>query len=405
MTCHLGDFAEYAALRRRLDGPRGRAVASGAGPPARRGRGSRSSRCGPGDVIRRARPAAAPGSRSCSTPACAERWTARARTCSTLDRQVRRLSLVDFPTPVEPLDRCGSQGLQPAQPAVAPRPRRRRCATRGPRPTGRRVAAARAGGGTRARTRSSLELRAAIRAHPCHGCAEREEHARWAERYHRLRPRDRRAAPPRSRAGPTRSPGSSTGSATCSTELGYLTATTGHAGTAPRLRAPLQRARPAGRRVPARRRVGGPGRPPSWRRALSALVYESRNPTTPRRPGSRRRGPDGARRDVPHLGRLDALEREHRLSFLREPDLGFAWAAYRWAGGHRLDDVLRRRRPGRRATSCAGCKQLVDLLGPDRRRGGRPAAASRRTAPRRRRLRRRRRLAPWRARRTPPAVL
>jgi ATP-dependent RNA helicase HelY len=37
---------------------------------------------------------------------------------------------------------------------------------------------------------------------------------------------------------------------------------------------------------------------------------------------------------------LDQLEREHRLSYLREPDLGFAWAAYRWAGGADLDDVL-----------------------------------------------------------------
>jgi len=37
---------------------------------------------------------------------------------------------------------------------------------------------------------------------------------------------------------------------------------------------------------------------------------------------------------------LAAVEREHRLSFLREPDLGFAWAAYRWAGGAGLEDVL-----------------------------------------------------------------
>ncbi|NED03661.1 hypothetical protein G3I55_18560, partial [Streptomyces sp. SID6648] len=29
-------------------------------------------------------------------------------------------------------------------------------------------------------------LRKAIRAHPCHGCDDREDHARWAERYHRL---------------------------------------------------------------------------------------------------------------------------------------------------------------------------------------------------------------------------
>ena len=30
-------------------------------------------------------------------------------------------------------------------------------------------------------------LRASIREHPCHRCPDREEHARWAERYWRLR--------------------------------------------------------------------------------------------------------------------------------------------------------------------------------------------------------------------------
>jgi ATP-dependent RNA helicase HelY len=37
---------------------------------------------------------------------------------------------------------------------------------------------------------------------------------------------------------------------------------------------------------------------------------------------------------------LDGLERENRLDFLREPDLGFAWAAYRWAEGAALDELL-----------------------------------------------------------------
>src|SRR4029078_9996992 len=31
-----------------------------------------------------------------------------------------------------------------------------------------------------------LQLREAIRRHPCHGCDDRENHARWAERDHRL---------------------------------------------------------------------------------------------------------------------------------------------------------------------------------------------------------------------------
>src|SRR6476659_3617452 len=29
-------------------------------------------------------------------------------------------------------------------------------------------------------------LRAELRAHPCHGCSDREDHARWAERHHKL---------------------------------------------------------------------------------------------------------------------------------------------------------------------------------------------------------------------------
>ncbi|BAS18101.1 probable helicase HelY [Arthrobacter sp. Hiyo8] len=31
------------------------------------------------------------------------------------------------------------------------------------------------------------DLRRALRAHPCHGCSEREDHARWAERWWKLR--------------------------------------------------------------------------------------------------------------------------------------------------------------------------------------------------------------------------
>jgi ATP-dependent RNA helicase HelY len=80
---------------------------------------------------------------------------------------------------------------------------------------------------------------------------------------------------------------------------------------------------------------------PQLAAALSALAYESRNPDDvepPRVPG----GPVKPilAEMVSIFGRLDALEREHRLSFLREPDLGFAWAAYRWAGGADLEDVL-----------------------------------------------------------------
>jgi ATP-dependent RNA helicase HelY len=61
-------------------------------------------------------------------------------------------------------------------------------------------------------------------------------------------------------------------------------------------------------------------------------------------------------------GTPDALERDLKLDFLRAPDLGFAWVAYRWAEGDDLDDVLRV------SDLAAGdfvrwMKQLIDLAG------------------------------------------
>jgi ATP-dependent RNA helicase HelY len=61
-------------------------------------------------------------------------------------------------------------------------------------------------------------------------------------------------------------------------------------------------------------------------------------------------------------GRIDGLEKDAALDVQREPDLGFAWAAYRWASGHRLEAVLSD------AELQAGdfvrwVKQLLDLLG------------------------------------------
>ncbi|WP_254185704.1 hypothetical protein [Nocardioides panacis] len=75
--------------------------------------------------------------------------------------------------------------------------------------------------------------------------------------------------------------------------------------------------------------------------ALSALVFESRRPddaAAPRLPGGRLQGVLAEM--VALWADLDALERENKLDFLREPDLGFAWAAYRWAEGASLDEVL-----------------------------------------------------------------
>jgi len=59
---------------------------------------------------------------------------------------------------------------------------------------------------------------------------------------------------------------------------------------------------------------------------------------------------------------LERLEKDHKLAFLRAPDSGFAWTAYRWAEGDALDEILTR------ADLTAGdfvrqMKQLIDFAG------------------------------------------
>ncbi len=102
---------------------------------------------------------------------------------------------------------------------------------------------------------------------------------------------------------------------------------------------------------------------PELAAALSVLVFEARRPddaSSPRVPGGTVRDVIGEM--VRLWGELDALEREHQLDFLRQPDLGFAWVAYRWAEGDELDDVLNV------VELAAGdfvrwMKQLLDLAG------------------------------------------
>ena len=59
---------------------------------------------------------------------------------------------------------------------------------------------------------------------------------------------------------------------------------------------------------------------------------------------------------------LDQLEKDNDLSFLRAPDLGFAWAAYRWARGVKLETVLDEAPDLTPGDFVRSVKQLIDLL-------------------------------------------
>ena len=119
MTCHLGDFEEYAAAAPRAHGPRDRAVPQGAAKrrarPPRRWRScspATSSTCRPAAAAAlagRARPGPTAAGRGRAAPAGADRRAAG-----------KRLSLVDFPVPVEPLDRMRiPKSFNPRSPPAA----------------------------------------------------------------------------------------------------------------------------------------------------------------------------------------------------------------------------------------------------------------------------------------------
>jgi ATP-dependent RNA helicase HelY len=356
MTCHLGDFEEYARIRRALSDRE--ADLSRRGAADRRAEAATSlERLRPGDVIH------VPAGRRGGLAVVLDPGPSAAAdgprpTVLTADRQVRRLSILDFPTPVEPLRRLripkSFNARNPAQRRdLASTLRNTGLAERPPRhPRKARSAAA--------DDRELAQLRRQLRAHPCHGCPEREDHARWAERYHRLA-RETEALQRRMRHRTNTISITFDRIATLLEELGYLEreSVTVH-----------------GRRLAViyneldlltaeclREGVWTGLDPAELAACVSALVFESRQPEDAAPP----RLPPGAARDalaemVRMWGALEEREHDHRLDGPREPDLGFAWTAWRWASGHPLDSVLRDS-DLQAGDFVRSTKQVIDLLG------------------------------------------
>ena len=190
--------------------------------PSRRGGGVASRRCASA-TSSASRPAGAPGYAVVVQP---QRAAAGASPPSpavvTEDQQLRRLTLVDVPTPVEPVTHV--QACPSTSTPQAPKSRRDLAATRCGSPC--RTTRRRAGGpGRRARRRvraRSSELRRQLQAHPCHQCPDREDHARWAERWWRLQARDRRPAAQGRRPHQLGGHDLRPDLRRCSTSMGYL---------------------------------------------------------------------------------------------------------------------------------------------------------------------------------------
>jgi ATP-dependent RNA helicase HelY len=363
-ACHLGDFMEYAAIRRRISD-----AEKGASRERRADRREEAvaslGRLKPGDVIEVPTGKFA-GFAVVVDPGFSEEGPRPY--VVTADRQARRLAMIDFPTPVEAVTRLkvpkNFNGRNPQMRRdLASALRTRTHNLTSPPPSQGRSAgdgSRRAGSRPDGTEQVIATLRDELKAHPCHACPEREEHARWAERWFKL---DRDARTLKRRVEQRTNTVARQFDRVCDvlTALDYLDGDI----VTPRGRH-LQRIYSDMDLVAAeslRHGLWDDLSPSELAAALSVLVFEARRPddaSSPRIPGG------GAQESIGEMvrlwGELDALEKDNKLDFLRQPDLGFAWIAYRWAEGDELDDVLSH------TELAAGdfvrwMKQLLDLAG------------------------------------------
>jgi superfamily II RNA helicase len=97
---------------------------------------------------------------------------------------------------------------------------------------------------------------------------------------------------------------------------------------------------------------------------VSVMSFESRKQTDDAGPTRLPKGPVSEVLTAMYRtwGELDDLEKRNGLSFLREPDPGFVWAAYRWVRGAKLEDVLDSVPGLTPGDFVRSVKQLIDLL-------------------------------------------
>ena len=365
MTCHLGDFLAYAELRAAVQ-VREVALARETATMRRAAAAAALERLKVGDVIRV--PAGRRAGLAVVLDPGVHPMTDPQPLVLTEDRWAGRLSVADFPSPVEPLGRVRvpkhfnhrvpaerrdmAATLRNAQPGLASN-------GRGRRPTSQAADDA-----------ELARLRTEIRQHPCHRCGEREEHARWAERYLRLRRETDRM---RRRAESATHSLSRTFDRVCTLlqRHGYLASDDGTSASG--------RVTPAGQQLARiwseadllvveclRAGVWAGLTGPELAAAVSALVYEARRDTerAPRLPAGAVR--EALASTVRRWAILEGEERELGLSLTREPALGFAWPVYRWARGESLDRVLDAAELAGQELSAGDfvrwCKQVVDLL-------------------------------------------
>jgi ATP-dependent RNA helicase HelY len=378
-TCDRGDFMAYARLRAELSQlEKGQAKDRSA---ARRAAVLDSlSQLGRGDII------VVPGGRRAGTAVVLEPGRdalAPAPLILTEHRQLKRLSLAECPDPVVAVLRIpipgrfspkspqhrkdltstmrnklagvdlaggagGAGGAPPAGHAVSahhqPRGRDRQNADRA--------------GQASETDRQIADLRRRLREHPCHGCPDAQAHARQTEKFLRA---EREAEALDRRVAGRAHVIARTFERVCALlgQLGYLDGD--KVTTDGRMLAGIYSELDLLTAECLRRGIWKGLNPAELAACVSALTFEARRPEDagpPRLPGSRVASAVAAMTRL--WGELDGIEHDHRLSFLREPDFGFAWTSHAWASGRTLEHLLNADlTPG---DFVRAVKQLIDLL-------------------------------------------
>jgi ATP-dependent RNA helicase HelY len=352
VNCERGDIEDYDRLRREL-GQRERDESRQRSATRQAEAIASVEKLRPGDII------SVPGGRRAGIAVVLQPGSATAAggpqpLVLTAGRQVKRLSLADFPVPISPIERIRIPNwFSPRSPSD----RRDLASTVRNKLAGRELPAdARAG--VEHDTRAVDELRRRLRKHSCHDCPDLQLHLRDLARRARL---DRDAEKIEERVAGHSHVLTRTFGRVCAvlTKLGYMA---GDDVTADGARlAGLYAELDLLAAECLRRGTWAALTAPELAACVSALTYESR-----REDNGGVRLPPGRPREVlaqmtAMWTELSAVEEAHHLAFLREPDLGFAWTAYAWASGTPLEQLVG---PDLGAGDFVrAVKQLIDLLG------------------------------------------
>ncbi|MDQ0850224.1 ATP-dependent RNA helicase HelY [Arthrobacter sp. B3I9] len=364
MNCHLGDFTEYSRLLRALSDAEKNA--SRTGSRAKKSLTEDSlSRLLPGDVVD-VPSGRAPG---LAVVLSSDHHSREPRPAiMTMDNQLRRIGIQDVEGPVAPITRIR---IPKSFNAKVPKSRRDLASSvrnalrenRPPAPPSRNDDFGRAAALPNQEKRIA-ELRRELRAHPCHGCSEREDHQRWSERWWKLRQETDGLV--RQIQGRTNTI-AKTFDRVCGVLAGYGYLETSDSGTLTISRDGQRLRRIYGEKdllISQSLRMGAFGDLDAAEVAAlaSILVYQAKREDRGLRPKMPSVSLESAVDTVVReWSALEDVEEANKLPLTGEPELGLVWPIFKWAKGRHLQDVLS-------GTDLAAgdfvrwVKQVIDLL-------------------------------------------